>query len=54
MCLMLNEDSLNLENKNFESLKCNILDPTEGFLLPIHVIENQTISTQHYKALNYY
>ena len=32
MCLMPNEN-LNLENKNFESLKHNISDPTEDILL---------------------
>ena len=32
MCLMLNENS-NLENKNFESLKCNISDATEDSFL---------------------
>ena len=32
MCLMLNENS-NLENKIFESLKCNISDATEDRFL---------------------
>ena len=34
MCLMPNENS-NLENKNFESLKYNLSDPTEDILLDI-------------------
>ena len=47
MCLIQNENS-NLENKNFESLRYNILDATEDILLDNLCDPDLTISLQQY------